>query len=222
MVRWMRFIGKFVALAAIGLVLAGCDSASIGASAVDAPTLAANKPGLARRAIAALPGAEPLPEMRWEGRQNDDEWTRATLAALDGEGAALMSRVPTDVMEFCPAYASQSRENRRAFWAGLLSAVARHESSHNPAAKGGGGRYLGLMQISKSTAKNFGCGGSMLDGKANMACAVKIAATQIGRDNAIARSGGGWKGVARDWMPLRNSAKRSEIASWTRQQSYCK
>ena len=217
----MRKILKLAVLAA-GLSVSACDSASIGKAAVDAPTLNAGQPGLTRKAIAKLPGAEPLPVMRWDGRDSSAEWTDATLAALDAEGAVLMSRVPSDVMEFCPSYASQSPENRKAFWAGLLSAMAKYESSHNPRAKGGGGRYQGLMQISTATARNFGCGGSMLDAKANMACAVKIAATQVSQDNAIARAGGGWRGVARDWMPLRNKSKRAEIAGWTRKQAYCK
>ena len=217
----MRNLVKMALLAGV-LSVAGCDSASIGKAAVDAPTLNAGQPGLTRRALSKLPGQEPLPAMHWDGRDSSAEWTDATLAALDAEGAVLMSRVPSDVMEFCPSYAKQTPENRRAFWAGLLSAVARHESSHNPRAKGGGGRYQGLMQISTSTARNFGCGGSMLDAKANMACAVRIAAQQVSQDNAIARSGGGWGGVARDWMPLRNKSKRAEIASWTKKQSYCR
>lgn len=215
---------KLVTLAvlAASLSVTACDSASIGKAAVDAPTLNAGQPGLTRRAMSKLPGAEPLPAMHWDGRDNSAEWTDATLAALDAEGAVLMSRVPADVMEYCPSYASQSPENRKAFWAGFLSVVAKYESSHNPRAKGGGGRYQGLMQISTATARNFGCDGSMLDAKANMACAVKIAARQIGQDNAIARSGGGWRGVARDWMPLRNKAKRADIAAWTSKQFYCK
>lgn len=215
---------RFVTLAvlAAGLSVAACDSASIGKAAVDAPTLNAGQPGLTRRAVSKLPGQEPLPVMHWDGRDSSAEWTDATLAALDAEGAVLMSRVPSDVMEFCPSYASQSPENRRAFWAGLLSAMARHESGHNPRAKGGGGRYQGLMQISTATARNFGCDGSMLEAKANMACAVKIAARQVGQDNAIARGNGGWRGVARDWMPLRNKSKRAEIAAWTSKQSYCR
>lgn len=217
----MRNLVKLAVLAA-GLSVAACDSASIGKAAVEAPTLNAGQPGLTRRAIAKLPGAEPLPAMHWDGRDSSAEWTDATLAALDSEGAVLMSRVPSDVMEYCPSYASQSPENRKAFWAGLLSAMAKYESSHNPRAKGGGGRYQGLMQISTATARNFGCGGSMLDAKANMACAVKIAATQVSQDNAIARGNGGWRGVARDWMPLRNKAKRAEIAGWTKKQAYCK
>ncbi|MBA4491417.1 transglycosylase SLT domain-containing protein [Paracoccus sp. S1E-3] len=211
-----------MAVLAAGLLVAACDSASIGKAAVDAPTLNAGQPGLTRKAISKLPGAAPLPAMQWDGRDSSAEWTDATLAALDAEGAILMSRVPSDVMEFCPSYASQSPANRKAFWAGLLSAMARYESGHNQRAKGGGGQHQGLMQISTSTAQNFGCGGSMLDAKANMACAVRIAATQIGKDNAIARGNGGWRGVARDWMPLRNKAKRAEIAGWTSKQSYCR
>lgn len=218
----MGFRIRLAALGAVFLALAACDSASVGRAAVEAPTLAADRPGLARRAVAALPGTAPLPPMRWDGRHNSEAWTKATLAALDAEGAVLMSRVPSDVMEFCPAYADQSPENRRAFWAGLLSALARHESSHDPKASGAGGRYLGLMQISPRTARGYGCSGALLDPRANMACAVRIAARQVARDNAIARAGGGWRGVARDWMPMRSSAKRTEIANWTRRQSYCR
>lgn len=217
----MRKLMKLAVLAT-ALVVAGCDSASIGKAAVDAPTLNAGPAGLTRTTISKLPGQDPLPSMHWDGRDSSAEWTDATLAALDAEGAVLMSRVPSDVMEYCPSYASQSPENRRAFWAGFLSVLARYESAHNPKAAGGGGKYQGLMQISTATARNFGCEGSMMDAKANMACAVKIAARQIGQDNAIARSGGGWRGVARDWMPLRNKAKRADIAAWTSKQSYCK
>ena len=54
-----------------------------------------------------------------------------------------------------------------------------------------------------------------------MACAVKIAAQQVGRDNAVARDDNGWRGVARDWAPMRSSKKRADIAAWTSSQSYC-
>ncbi|WBU57557.1 lytic transglycosylase domain-containing protein [Paracoccus sediminicola] len=218
----MGNILRIAVVAALGVTLAACDSAEIGRAAVEAPTLAADKPGLARRAIAKLPGTKPLPAMRWDGKHNSAEWTEATLAALDAEGAVLMSRVPSDIVEYCPAYASQSPENRRAFWAGLLSALARHESSHNPKAKGAGGRYLGLMQISPATARGYGCDGALLNASDNMSCAVRIAAKQVARDNAIARSGGGWRGVARDWGPMRSSRKRAEIAAWTSKQDYCR
>lgn len=209
-----------LAIAAIAAIGACTDDAV--RKGVKAPTLSASSPGLARRAVAALPGAPDLPAMRWDGRANSDDWTEATLAALKADGAPLMSRVPSDVMEFCPGYARQTPVNRQAFWAGLLSAVARHESGHNALAKGAGGRYVGLMQISGGTARANGCAGSMLDGRANMACAVRIVTKQVSRDNAIARGGSGWRGVARDWMVLRNSGQRQQIATWTKAQSYCK
>ncbi|MBM3604836.1 MAG: lytic transglycosylase [Alphaproteobacteria bacterium] len=161
------------------------------------------------------------PPMRWGERNGSDEWTRATLEALDREGVTIMSRVPNDISEFCPNYRQLAEPGRKAFWAGLLSAVAKHESTYNPQAAGGGGRWLGLMQIAPSTWRHYGCDGNIKDGADNMACAVKIMSHQVGRDNAVARDGSGWRGVARDWAPMRNSSKRADIAAWTSSQSYC-
>ncbi|AGT07954.1 transglycosylase SLT domain-containing protein [Paracoccus aminophilus] len=158
------------------------------------------------------------PKMRWGNRAGSDDWTRAALRTLESEGVTLLSSVPSDVKTYCPGYASLNREDRKHFWVGLLSSVAKHESGYNPTAKGGGGRYLGLMQISQSTARHYNCKGNMLNGSDNMACAVKIAARNVGRDGAIAA---GQRGVARDWMPLRSTSKRSDIAAWTSQQAYC-
>lgn len=206
--------GKFGAraLAAVALVtvmgLAACDS-----------TATANGANVARLTEAK---AGSVPTMRWGKRSGSDEWTKAALTALEAEGVTLLSTTPSDVKNFCPGYASLSREQRKHFWVGLLSSVAKHESGYNPGAKGGGGRYLGLMQISAQTAQNYNCQGSMLDGRNNMACAVKIAATNVGRDGTIAGAQGkGWRGVARDWMPLRSTEKRTDIAGWTSKQSYC-
>lgn len=167
-----------------------------------------------------------LPAMRWDHRPEAEDWTAATLAALRAEGAVLASTVPVDVDEFCPNYADATMPERRAFWAGLFSALAKHESTWNPKAKGGGGRWIGLMQIAPRTADAYGCdlpvGKGLTDGNANLACAVRIAAAQVGRDEAIASDGsGGWRGIARDWAPMRSEKKRSDIAAWTRKQDYC-
>ncbi|WP_282603839.1 lytic transglycosylase domain-containing protein [Paracoccus sp. PARArs4] len=160
------------------------------------------------------------PPMRW-GQQGSSEWTRATLAALDREGATILSQVPQDINEYCPNYRELTQTGRRAFWAGLLSAVAKHESTYNPQASGGGGRWLGLMQIAPATWRHYGCTGNIKNGADNMSCAVKIMSHQVGRDNAVAHDGDGWRGVARDWAPMRSDRKRADIAAWTSSQSYC-
>ncbi len=180
----------------------------------------------------ACAGAADLPlpgfssAARWDHRPEASAWTEATVRALKADGAVLVSTVPEDVGAFCPAYATAAPDQRRAFWVGLLSAIAKHESGWNPLAKGGGGRFLGLMQISPKTAAANGCDAAdaagLLDGGANLSCAVRIMARNIGRDGAITKGGsGGWLGLARDWMPLRNASARRDIARWTAKQSYC-
>lgn len=162
--------------------------------------------------------------MRWDHRPEALEWTEATLDALAEDGR-LHSVLPADIETFCPGYAEAGIDDRKAFWSGLFSALARFESTWNPQAAGAGGRYLGLLQIMPATARHHGCGidspGALLDGATNLSCAVRIASAAVARDGVVAGSPGAWGGVAADWPPMRNPAKRAEIAAFTASQSYC-
>lgn len=178
-------------------------------------------------ACSAVPEAEVsrvpvLPAMGWDHRAEGEEWTEATLAALQAQGAALLQHVPGDISDWCPGYAEATKEERAAFWAGLLSALAKHESTWNPAAVGGGGKWFGLVQIAPATARGYGCaagsGEALKDGEANLSCAVRIAARTVMRDGVVAAGGGG---LAADWGPFHSRSKRAEMASFTRSQSYC-
>jgi Transglycosylase SLT domain len=179
--------------------------------------------GCLRAADPPLPGFSVA--ARWDQQPEASAWTEATVAALKSEGAVLVDTVPEDIGAYCPGYARARPDQRRAFWVGLLSSVAKHESGWNPGARGGGGRFLGLMQISDGTAEANGCarGAALLDGGANMACAVRIVANQVARDGAL--FGGerrGWLGLARDWLPLRDRKVRQDITDWTKRQAYCR
>jgi hypothetical protein len=170
-----------------------------------------------------LPGGA-APVMRWDHRPEAAEWTSRSLAAIARHDAVLANQVPDDIQNWCPGYEANGVVERRAFWAGLMSAVAKYESMWNPKASGGGGRYIGLMQISPKSAKNYGCSatsaGALKDGGANLECAVELMAYHVARDGQVA--GKGSRGIGRDWMPLRKSSKRAEMAAWTSAQSYCK
>ncbi len=160
--------------------------------------------------------------MRWDHRPEAPLWTASTLDALRGHGAVLAFTVPEDVETWCPKYPEASLEERRLFWSGLLSSLAKHESTWRPEAAGGGGRWIGLVQIAPATAKNYGCdaksASALKNGAANLACAVRIMSHTVTRDGVIAA---GMRGVAADWGPFHNSRKREEMAAWTRKQPYC-
>ena len=217
-----RRVPRIAAALLIALSIAGCETTThSGANMLVAPSKV-TRPAKDAAAIATTPAVAPSAvSMRWAHKSGSDAWTQATLAALDQYGVQMMSRVPADIDAYCPGYASRGDAGRRAFWAGFMSALSKHESTYNPQAKGGGGKWLGLMQIAPSTWRSYGCTGEMLNGADNMSCAVKIMSKQVSRDNAVARAGGSWRGVARDWAPLRSATKRADIAAWTSQQSYC-
>lgn len=166
-----------------------------------------------------------LPATRWQHRTGSQAWTRAAMSALAAHGERLEQTVPRDIEAWCPAYPSNSPRLRRAFWVGLMSALARHESTYRPEAVGGGGRWFGLLQIFPDTARRYGCrarsGTALTDPGENLSCAVRILAVTVPRDNAIALHSGRWRGVAADWGPMTDAGKRADMAAWTRAQPYC-
>ena len=172
---------------------------------------------------ASLSSSGQMPPMQWDVRPEGKDWTANTLAALAEHDPVLAETVPADVAAWCPGYATAPVADRRAFWAGLMSAVARYESTWNPQASGGGGRYIGIMQISPVSADYHQCEADTVselkDGAENLECAAQMMAKAVARDGLVV--GGGNRGIGRDWMPFRNAEKRAAMAAWTRAQPYC-
>lgn len=174
--------------------------------------------------LAANEGLTEPPVMRWDHRPEALSWTTAGFEMVDESGPAsvLPEVVPADIDAWCPAYAGADRDQREAFWVGLLSTLARHESTWRPEAVGGGGRWFGLVQISPATARGYGCearsGSALLDGESNLRCALRIWATTVPRDGVVAAQRGG---VAADWGPFVQARKREDMRDWIRTQDYC-
>ncbi|WP_342751802.1 transglycosylase SLT domain-containing protein [Aliiruegeria haliotis] len=160
--------------------------------------------------------------MRWDHRPESDNWTDTALEALRSHGSVLPSLVPHDIETWCPGYATASLEDREAFWIGLISTLAKHESTWNPAAVGGGGRWFGLVQIAPSTARLYGCearsGTALKNGSQNVSCAIRIMSRTVPRDGVVSR---GMRGVAADWGPFHSSKKRNDMIAWTNAQPFC-
>ena len=167
--------------------------------------------------------SDVLPATKWDHRTEAPVWTEASLAALRSYGQPLVSIVPADAETWCPGYDTATAAEREAFWVGLLSALAEHESTWNPRAVGGGGQWFGLVQISPATARGYGCdarsGDALKDGTQNLSCAIRIWSRTVTRDGVIAAGG---RGVAADWGPFHQSSKRQAMMNWTRAQPYCK
>jgi len=164
-----------------------------------------------------------IPRTLWDHRADAALLTRSALSALKAHGAMLTRIVPGDIAAWCPSYRQANEVRRRDFWVGLLSALAKYESAFDPKAIGGAGRWFGLLQIQPSTARAHGCrartGEPLRHGPDNLSCAIRIMARTVPRDGVVSE---GRRGVAADWGPLTQQAKREEMQSWLRAQSYCK
>jgi hypothetical protein len=166
-----------------------------------------------------------VPRTRWTHQPNHLLWNRAALSALKTHGKPLTDMVPRDIDTWCPKYPSASDADRRAFWLGFMSALAKFESTYKPKAVGGGGKWYGLLQILPATARGYKCnvgtGEALKNGAANLSCAVRIMAVTVPRDGVINGHDGKWRGVSADWGPMRSKAKRADMANWLRRQTYC-
>lgn len=163
-----------------------------------------------------------IPEARWDDTTGQKSWTLAVVKSLRTHADVLPEIVPRDIAEYCPAYPHAPREMREAFWVGLISSLAWHESTHRPHAVGGGGLWYGLTQILPSTARLYKCkarsGSDLKDPEDNLSCALRIMSKTVARDRVISA---GMRGVAADWGPFHSSRKRQDMKEWTRNQPYC-
>ncbi|MEM6636190.1 MAG: transglycosylase SLT domain-containing protein [Pseudomonadota bacterium] len=180
--------------------------------------------------LIVLAGCAPAPETvelgppvaRWDHIDAGPVWTETVVATLSTHGAPLVATVPRDIANWCPAYAEANAYGRQAFWVGLLSSLAKHESTWQPDASGGGGRWHGLLQISPGTARGYGCeartAAALKDGPANLSCGLRIMAVTVPRDGVVSAGGGG---VAADWGPFHQARKREDMQNWVSAQDYC-
>ncbi|WP_420397796.1 lytic transglycosylase [Nioella sp.] len=187
------------------------------------------RPGFApETSPAPLPRPDlAVPPLHWDEMRPGMEaparpgWGPALFrAVLSQEG--LLDLVPEDIDAWCPAYADAGPDQRAAFWAGLVSALSWYESTHRPDAVGGGGRWFGLVQIAPATARYRGCavgtGEALMNGSANLRCAVRIMAQNVERDGVVSR---GMRGVAAEWGPFHSSQRREGMRGWVSEQAYC-
>ncbi|MFZ7089550.1 lytic transglycosylase domain-containing protein [Primorskyibacter sp. 2E233] len=163
-----------------------------------------------------------IPKARWDKHGGKPSWSLAVVSSLRSHASALPNTVPKDIANWCPAYPTASREAREAFWVGLVSTLAKHESTYRPTAVGGGGLWYGLTQILPGTARSYGCkaknGAALKDPEDNLSCAMRIMAVTVPRDRVISS---GMRGVAADWGPFHSRTKREDMRQWMRKQDYC-
>lgn len=163
-----------------------------------------------------------VPEARWGTRNGRTAWTMTLLRGMRSHASILPEVEPRDIAAWCPAYVSAPREQREAFWVGLISSLAWHESTHRPGAVGGGGLWYGLTQIYPDTARRYGCkarsGNALKDPEDNLSCALRIMAVTVPRDQVVSH---GMRGVAADWGPFHSRRKREDMRRYTASQSYC-
>ncbi|MEZ6933586.1 transglycosylase SLT domain-containing protein [Aeromonas sp. BC14] len=172
----------------------------------------------------------------WAKKNFDGSWTAAAEAAVDASG--LPGSTPSDVETFCPSYKARSLAERKTFWVGLLSIVARPESNFKPETTytedfgdSQGKRVVsrGLLQISIESAnqKKYTCGiqkaEDLHDPAINLTCGVKILDAWVKADNVIATYGKSPpRGGGRYWSTLRERNKHlPELTKFTRSLKVC-
>lgn len=173
----------------------------------------------------------------WAKNNRDGSWTRSAESAV--ANSPLTKLVPKDILYFCPAYPKLHAAERRKFWVGLISAMAKPESNFKPQRfyqekfRDGKGRPVisrGLLQISIESAnqQRYGCDipypAKLHDPGINLACGVKILSKWVSTDGVIAKHAQPrvHKGGSRYWSTLRpQRGHLRAIADFTRQLPFC-
>ena len=192
--------------------------------------------------------ARPAVDADWDAEPDAAAWTELTGRAIDEVGGALIAAEPRDVAQFCPGYASLDADGRRAFWIGLISAMARLESDFDPSVAfderahcsypGCEGDFTtqdgravvsrGLLQLSQESANAYrNCSVpperelELHEPGLNLRCAVVILARWVEGDGQIGDSERPYRGGARYWSVLRRPANLEAIRRFTASTSIC-
>lgn len=174
----------------------------------------------------------------WEAAKTDGKkWTAFVMTELEVLGDDLLDVIPADGTTFCPKYNSLTREQRKNFWAYLMSMMTRYESNYNTnttyteAFDDSSGTNVisrGLLQLSIESGNAYGCGlktaSELHDPYKNLSCGIRILNRWMGRDGRIAgKVDGSWKGGARYWSVLRSTnSPYANIVAATKSISICK
>ncbi|UOF01542.1 hypothetical protein [Bdellovibrio reynosensis] len=173
----------------------------------------------------------------WESEHQDGkQWTSHVLRQLDVIGTDLLDVIPSDYATWCPNYKNLTYNERKDFWAYLLSQMTRYESGFAPEkfytesfsdSKGKKVISRGLLQLSIESGNAYGCGfrtsKDVHDPEQNLACGVRILNRWVGKDGRIGgNSGRQWRGGARYWSVLRSSSgSYQKIVKATKSISIC-
>ena len=175
----------------------------------------------------------------WESKSADGrEWTQHVSRQLDVLGSDLLDVIPADAKQFCPNYKSLNEQQRKEYWAFMLSSMVRFESnfktetSFQEKFNDSSGKPVisrGLLQISIESGNAYGCNfkttKDLHDPYQNLSCGIRILNRWVSRDGRIAgKTSGQWRGGARYWSVLREGDKTSykSILSWSQNLSICK
>lgn len=215
----------FGVLRVLGGMLAAFVASASSAQSVSVSTMSAPSEDEGVAALRPEVRDPYLPAARWDETEDGALWTRVAMSAFAAHAPEITSVVPRDIATWCPAYEAADDDQRRAFWVGMMSALAYHESRFLPHVAGGPDLWFGVMQIYPPTARGYDCrattGNALRNPTENLSCATRIMAVTVPRDEAIAVHDGRWRGIAADWGPMVSRIKRNDMIEWTRSQNYC-
>lgn len=180
------------------------------------------------------------PDLRPLWEKNSSEgifWSQHLLLELEKIPENFLSTIPTDSNIFCPNYASINQDQRKYFWAFLMSLMVMFESGFDPEAQyeegfedstGNPVISRGLLQISFESSQSYNCGfkvpADLHDPYQNLTCGLKILSKWVPSDKSIAgHIHNHWRGGARYWSVLRAGDKESykTIVDRTSQLTIC-
>lgn len=183
------------------------------------------------------PGNPPVPisaaPLAWEKDHPERAvWSQSLRQALSGELGRF--GVPQDIAEYCPAFSSLDTAGRTEALSVMAVAMAKRESSYDPATVFGEPPPLsvdsiGLFQLSYEDGFSW-CSldrssNSLQDPVNNIVCAVGEMARLVARDGVIASgsTSSDAKGLARYWSVIRTGSShfKAEIQGKVRALPIC-
>lgn len=171
--------------------------------------------------------SKPIAPLPWDLYNPKGTWAWAILETLEtAQIRHLLDSPPGDMAEFCPKFASLSRERKIHFWQSFVNQISQRESGFVPMCASDEGKYnpdakgvisSGLVQISLASVTKNACyqakGCTVIRSQddlfvpeKNLACGLAVMSCLATRASCISckNAAGKWDGIAAYWSTLRD------------------
>jgi hypothetical protein len=165
--------------------------------------------------VVVVPGEPSTIKSLWPNKELDSMAKKAIIT----HGTVILSKLPTDYVNWCPKFKDYSTVEKLDYWSAAISVMSKYESNFRtgltykePFTDQTGKNVIsrGLLQVSIESCRGYGMklnnAEELHQPEKNLECGVRIINRWLERDSRyIGKENQSWRGSSRYWSVLKDT-----------------